>query len=211
MQHFNTQNLTYETVIFGEPTEGKLACGHKGAVAMHVSAKGKGGHSGYPWLGENANSMLVPALLALERMELPSSEKYGNSTVNIGRMEGGVAANVIAETASAELQFRIAGGGIEEVKEAVLKTVKGVDERLEVEFSRGYGPVGCDCAVEGFGTITVNYGTDISYLHGTHKRYLYGPGDILVAHSDHEHVLASDLENAVEGYKRIVMHALGSA
>ena len=40
------------------------------------------------------------------------------------------------------------------------------------------------------------------------KTDLYGPGSILVAHSDHEHLRASDLLAAVDGYKRIVMSAL---
>ena len=45
-------------------------------------------------------------------------------------------------------------------------------------------------------------------LEGTHKRYLYGPGSILVAHSDHEHLKASDLLAAVEGYKKLIRSAL---
>ena len=61
---------------------------------------------------------------------------------------------------------------------------------------------------KGFETIVVNYGTDIPKLKGDHKRYLYGPGDILVAHSDHEHLKISDLETAVEGYKTLIKASL---
>jgi len=60
----------------------------------------------------------------------------------------------------------------------------------------------------GFETIVVNYGTDIPNLKGEHKRYLYGPGTILMAHSDHEHLLVSDLETAVKGYKALIEHSL---
>ena len=67
-----------------------------------------------------------------------------------------------------------------------------------------------DSDVAGFESITVNYGTDIPNLKGTHKRYLYGPGTILVAHSDHEHLKAKALLAAVEGYKRLVRYALRS-
>jgi acetylornithine deacetylase len=45
-------------------------------------------------------------------------------------------------------------------------------------------------------------------LHGNHKRYLYGPGSILVAHGDNEHVSKSDLVDAVAGYKKLVKEAL---
>jgi acetylornithine deacetylase len=54
----------------------------------------------------------------------------------------------------------------------------------------------------------VNYGTDIPNLKGDHKRYLYGPGTILMAHSDHEHLTISDLETAVKGYKSLIEHSL---
>lgn len=72
------------------------------------------------------------------------------------------------------------------------------------------GPVYIDSDVEGFESISVNYGTDIPNLKGNYKRYLYGPGSILVAHSDHEHLKANDLLTAVDGYKRLVRSALKS-
>lgn len=60
----------------------------------------------------------------------------------------------------------------------------------------------------GFEKIVVNYGTDIPNLEGDHKRYLYGPGSILMAHSDHEHLRIQDLEAAVMGYKTLIEYAL---
>lgn len=206
----NDLNMEWETVIFGEPTELKLASGHKGILIFTVKAHGKAGHSGYPWLGANANHILIPALAALQQLELPSSMKYGNSTLNIGEIKGGVAANVIAESASAKIGIRIAGGDPEVVKEQILEAIKKVDpDNLEVEFYGGsYGPVYIDSDVEGFETITVNYGTDIPNLKGNHKRYLYGPGNILVAHSDHEHLAAGELLTAVRGYKTLIRAAL---
>lgn len=146
----NELDLNPETVIFGEPTELKLASGHKGNIGFTVRAQGKAAHSGYPWLGVNANSLLIPALAALDHMQLPASKKYGNTTVNIGRMEGGVAGNVVAETASAQIQIRIAHGSAEDIKRVVLKTVKEINEDLEVEWlNEGYGPVDIDADVEG--------------------------------------------------------------
>lgn len=204
----NDLGLSWGTVIFGEPTELKLAAGHKGITSVRLNAKGKAGHSGYPSLGRNANSMLIPALYELGRMKLPWSEKYGNTTLNIGRIEGGVAANVIAEDAMAKIAIRIAAGTPEEIQKLVLDVVEKTGEDLEVTFTQGYGPVHCDSDVEGFETITVNYGTDVPNLNGHHKRYLYGPGDILVAHSDHEHLKISDLEEAVRGYKKLIEHSL---
>ena len=209
MHAVNDLQMKWDTVIFGEPTELKLASGHKGILVFTLTAHGKAGHSGYPWLGKSANHMLISALAELQRMDLPSSEKYGNSTLNIGKINGGVAANVIAETAVADIGIRLAAGDPSLVKQLILDTVKDTDEDIEVTFhGRGYGPVDIDHDIEGFDTMTVNYGTDVPNLDGKHKRYLYGPGNILVAHSDHEHLSTSDLMQAVEGYQKIIMAAL---
>ena len=140
MRRVNDLEMEWQTVIFGEPTELKLATGHKGILEFTLRAHGKVGHSGYPWLGKNANDMLVPALVALHKMELPSSEKYGDSTLNIGRISGGVAANVIAGEAYAAIATRIAAGSPENVKKMVSDTIKAVDKDLELEFGDGsYG------------------------------------------------------------------------
>jgi len=208
MKKANDLGLTWETCIFGEPTELKLASGHKGIMSVDIKAKGKAGHSGYPELGKNANSMLIPALNALLRMELPWNEKYGNTTLNIGRMEGGVAPNVIAEEAYANIAIRIADGEPEVIEKIILDTLNTVGQELDVKFNGGYGPVYIDSDVPGFEKIVVNYGTDIPNLKGDHKRYLYGPGTILMAHSDHEHLKIQDLKAAVKGYKALIEYAL---
>ena len=60
----------------------------------------------------------------------------------------------------------------------------------------------------GFDTAIENYGTDVPRLSGDHKKYLYGPGTILVAHGEREHVTVGDLEESVEGYQNLILHAL---
>jgi len=208
MKKANNLGLTWESCIFGEPTELKLASGHKGIMSVEITAKGKAGHSGYPELGKSANAMLIEALYALQHVNLPWNEKYGNTTLNIGRMEGGVAANVIAEDATANIAIRIADGQPAAIEKIILDTLQQTGEELEVKFNGGYGPVYIDSDVPGFETIVVNYGTDIPNLEGDHKRYLYGPGTILMAHSDHEHLKISDLETAVKGYKTLIEYSL---
>lgn len=197
-------------------------------MRVGMKAIGKAGHSGYPWLGRSANEVMVAALGAFIGLgeKLPKSDKYGTTTLNIGKMEGGVAGNVIPESATADIQVRIAEGNPKMIKQAITKAVNHAIKDyledgklkpwdvLELDFSgAGYGPVDIDHDVPGFEVFTVNYGTDIPWLkvkEGT-KRYLYGPGTITVAHSANEEILESDLFDAVEGYERIILHALGKA
>ncbi|KAF2185078.1 Zn-dependent exopeptidase [Zopfia rhizophila CBS 207.26] len=206
---------TYDVVIFGEPTEGKLVCGHKGMLGFTVKVKGKAAHSGYPWLGVSANDVLVEALgrLLVLRDNLPWSEKYGNTTMNIGKVQGGVAANVVAETAEARIAVRLAAatpkivqGMVLDALEDVKSSVEKLGGTLEIEWSgEGYPPIDIDCDIESFEKLTVNYGTDVPNLKGDHKRYLYGPGSIFVAHSDHEALKKKDLEQAVLDFRRLIV------
>lgn len=102
------ENRTWETVVFGEPTENKIAIGHKGMVLFNVSCSGRASHSGYPELGSSANEKLVDVLYAFKHHAWPVDRVLGNTTFNIGRIEGGVAANVIPASASAHLSIRVA-------------------------------------------------------------------------------------------------------
>ncbi|KAI1311347.1 Zn-dependent exopeptidase [Xylaria venustula] len=199
--------------IFGEPTEGKLACGHKGFFGCTITAHGKAGHSGYPWLGKSATELLIRGLVKVLDSDLGSSEGFGNTTVNVGHIEGGVALNVIPEVAVAKIAGRVAIGpendGGKIVVGRVLDLLKSVDEdAFDVECNNGYGVVECACDVPDFETITVNYGTDVANLKGSHTRYLYGPGSILVAHGADEAIRLGDLEAGVEDFKRLILHAL---
>ena len=183
MRAANSLGLKPNAILFGEPTEGKLAAGHKGNLGFHIHAKGRAAHSGYPWLGRSANEVLITALAALMELvpNLPSSEKFGSTTVNIGKIDGGVAANVVPESASANIAVRIADGTTDFTKKEIVNAIHtSVAKFLEhgqkpsdiIDFdfpSAGYGPIEIDHDVPGFEVITVNYGTDIPNLKQTVK------------------------------------------
>ncbi|KHN97966.1 acetylornithine deacetylase [Metarhizium album ARSEF 1941] len=203
----------FDAVIFGEPTENRLACGHKGGLFCSITARGVPGHSGYPWLGKSANDLMVRALAKILDANLGSSELFGNTTFNAGRFDGGVAANVIPEKAVVQFAARVATGPEDKGHEVVAERIQRIlhqvdDEAFEMDCTHGYGSVKCNCEVDGFEKITVNYGTDIPNLAGNHTRYLYGPGNILVAHGARENLTVADLEEAVEGYQKLIVHAL---
>jgi acetylornithine deacetylase len=108
MKAANDLGLSWEAVIFGEPTELKLARGHKGGLGLNVTAKGKAGHSGYSERGRNAIDILVQGLAKLQSVELPGSEEFGATTLNVGIISGGVASNVIPQDAYATASVRLA-------------------------------------------------------------------------------------------------------
>ncbi|GJC91395.1 C6 zinc finger domain-containing protein [Colletotrichum higginsianum] len=200
MKAANSLNLTWESVVFGEPTENSLVRAHKGVLGFNITADG---------YGRSAIDLLVRALDKLQETALPWTEEFGNTTLNVGLIAGGIAANVIAESAYGRASIRAATEDLEGIKDILNKAVSEVTpEHVELTFTGQGLPISLDYDVEGFNTTVVNYYTDVPHLNGTHKRYLYGPGTILVAHSAEERITVSDLELAVEGYKRLILESL---
>lgn len=149
MHAANELGLAWEAVIFGEPTELKLARGHKGGMVVVLTAEGKAGHSGYPELGTNAIDLLVCGLAGLQSAELPWSEEFGNTTLNVGVIQGGVAANVIPAQASATAVVRLATDRVDETKAIIERAVQRASPEVRVEFRSGRGPVSTDYDIQG--------------------------------------------------------------
>jgi acetylornithine deacetylase len=219
MSHFAAHApQEYSAVVFGEPTEAKLASAHKGMLGFSVHITGRAAHSGYPWLGLSANLLILEALNALVELEgqLPSSDTLGPSTLNIGRINGGEASNVVAAHAQADIAVRLAGGTPEAAKKQVLDALQAVKQAAEdgggefwVEWkSEAYSPVQIDTDIPGFEVAGMNYGTDIPHFPGNHKTYLWGPGTILVAHGPNEGLWDHELESAVDSYQKMIGYLL---
>ena len=54
------------------------------------------------------------------------------------------------------------------------------------------------------------YTTDIPLLDKWGTPMLFGPGSILVAHTDHEHLALAELDAAVDGYATLLTGCLSS-
>lgn len=153
LQHMDPP-LSFESAIFGEPTENKLACGHKGALFCSAVAKGQDAHSGYPEMGKSANELMIRALNKILDTDLGSSPLFGNTTFNVGRFDGGVAANVIPARAFVELSARVAVGsekeGHRDVQQKIWNIMHETDkDAFTLDCTHGYGPYECNCDVEG--------------------------------------------------------------
>lgn len=200
----------WSTAIFGEPTENKLGVGHKGVYGVKLTAHGRASHSGYPQLGISASELLLPVLNKLLQLKFPEDPLLGPSTLNIGKVDIGVAANVVPKDGEAIVFVRVATA-LEEVDLLVREALDNISPLIEVQYTHGIGPVYLDHKVPGFDTIALAYGTDVpNFKVPLHKRYLYGPGSILVAHGDNENIENESLLEAVQGYQDLVKFVLSS-
>ncbi len=108
------RGLRPDIAIIGEPTEMRVIEGHKGCCEYNTQFSGLEGHGSDPDAGVNAVEYAVRyvgRLLTL-RAELiaraPSGSRFrpAHTTLNIGRIAGGVAHNVIAGRAEVDWEMR---------------------------------------------------------------------------------------------------------
>ena len=210
-------NATFRAAIFGEPTEGKLASGHKGSLRLTLDVKGKAAHSAYPWLGISAINYLADAIVALNMLEpaLPRSDLLGPTTINTGLIQGGIAANIVAAAANASILIRISRpeeDAVSVVRDMVsgmlsplVTRAKDANATFDVIFGNStYTAIILDTDVEGLEVAPVFYGTDIQNLPQVEKKYLFGPGTIEVAHGPNEGLSQDELVDAAEAYLLIL-------
>lgn len=195
-----------EYLINGEPTDNELAIGSKGTFRLNIKTSGKAAHSAYPEHGESAIEKLLDILEDVRHTKFPQDDFFGETTVNIGTIEGGTALNVIPPSAEAGLAIRLTTPRepIEEALESVIR------DRGEIEVLSCSEPVRM-MPVDGFKQKVVRFTTDIPYLTNWGRPLLLGPGSILVAHTKDEFVRKNDLAEAVGMYVHIAKKLLAEA
>ena len=185
-------------LINGEPTDNRLAVFSKGSLRVSLRAKGQAAHSAYPEQGVSAIDTLLDALAKVRAYSWPVDEINGATTCNIGIIAGGSATNVIAETARADLHFRIITSAFE-----VIDTCKNLlNEKVHLEVISQTEPVKL-FSIHDFTQCTVRFTTDIPHLTNWGVPLLIGPGSIFAAHTINERILKSELLEAVHLYEQI--------
>jgi acetylornithine deacetylase len=192
-------------VVVGEPTENRMASGHKGGLKVRLRAKGKAAHSAYPHLGDSAIERLLDAIAEIRAADWGRSEMLGGATVNVGTLAGGLAANVLAPSAEAHVFVRVVGSA-----SAARRTL---DEIVSRHPAVGYDVISESDAVvcetrPGFEVAPVSFGTDIKSLRAFGKPLLLGPGSIHDAHTSGEKIGKKEAAEAVQYYQRLVRELL---
>lgn len=191
-------------LINGEPTESRLAIATRGMLRVRLTAQGRAAHSAVPAYGESAIDKLLDVLMRLRTLQWPSDPELGETFYSIGLIEGGIAPNVISPSASAELMFRIVGSADEVLARArEVEPNVTVTEILRVPMVRFHTVPGIPAAVFPFTT-------DVPLLDRWGTPLLFGPGSILVAHTQQEHVRLDELHAAIGTYAKLAGECLSA-
>jgi len=186
-------------IILGEPTGNRVVTGQKGTIVFQVEVQGKAAHSACPEKGHSAIHHLVDVLKGWITADWGSDPTLGSNTLNIGRISGGVGANVTAPLAVAEGIFRIGTSSEVVIEKLIAHESKEVSIKI-LSFSepmRLYAP-------EGFETAVVSFGSDAPYLRSMGEIVMMGPGSIEYAHGQDEQVTVDQLLSARDCYVSLV-------
>ncbi|MDQ6837666.1 MAG: succinyl-diaminopimelate desuccinylase [Actinomycetota bacterium] len=202
--------LAGDVAILGEPTSAMIEAGCQGVVKVRVSLGGVRAHSARPWMGINAVHRLGRLLTRVaewgERRPVIDGCQYRES-LQVVAVEGGVAANVVPDRASADLSFRYAPDRTpEEATDALRAAVEaGLDpalgDRLEIiDLAPAAAPGLGHPVLAGLVTATgaepkAKLGwTDVAFFAARGIPAVnFGPGDPELAHGPGERVERRDL------------------
>ncbi len=190
-------------LINGEPTDLDLAIGSKGSLRMLLKTKGRAAHSAYPEMGDSAIEKILDVLKDVLKADLPNDDFFGETTLNIGTISGGLKTNVVPPFAEAGLHIRM----VSEIAPVISALEEAIAGRASLETMSCSLPVKM-LAVDGFKQKVVRFTTDIPYLTNWGTPLLLGPGSILDAHTADEYVLKRDLEEAVRLYEKLVRYLI---
>ena len=193
-------------IINGEPTENRLSIGQKGSLRVDLEATGKAAHSAYPDEGVSATAALLDTLERIRRMPLATDPLLGASTLNVGLIGGGVAPNVLAPRATAQILI-LTVEPTQHLKTTLLGlAAPGVSITFPVELPSHRATM----VPAGWETTVVSFASDLPFLSAWGEGYQLGPGSIRVAHTAQEHIRKADLFRGVELYVKLATDLLAT-
>ena len=182
-------------LIVGEPTENKMVSASKGTKSYDLVFHGKAFHSGYPEHGVSAVERFIAFYNALKAVKFPVDPVLGETTWNVGLLNSDNPQNILSPELSCRLYFRTTFAS----DQAVCDYMAGVAEASP----RGGDKPAKYVTLPGFESAPASFGTDAPHLTGFGHKIICGPGTVLVAHRDDEHILLADIDKAVEQYVKM--------
>ncbi len=94
--------------ITGEPTDLHVGIQAKGVLACRLIIHGRAAHGSTPWLGDNAVLKAIDVFRRIESLPFSreSSELFDRPSINLGRISGGEALNMVPDECTMVLDIR---------------------------------------------------------------------------------------------------------
>ena len=208
--------------VFGEPTGLKVVVAHKGVVRLRLRTQGKSAHSSQPEKGDNAVYHMARAISAVEEyvQTLEAEHQHpllGHETAAVTIVQGGQQINVIPDTCTAQVDWRILPGrtGRHCCDELLQVLQEKLGDRIKAELLNEVKPMQSDRKhplIDGLLDAAENTAgrreigvfsgaTDASaFVELGTALAVFGPGDVGQAHTQAEYIEVADLESGLAAY-----------
>jgi len=219
--------------LVGEPTDFRILRMHPGHVGVEIVVTGRAAHSSRPDLGVSAIEAAAEVVgivkrLAADLVHEPAHEDLLERpwvAVNVGRIEGGAAINIVPDRCVVQIGYRpLPGAPAREVFDRLVERIHerfaGEPARVEARILRItpsmltpegtplQGILAAHAASDHLGAAT--FATDGGNLEKLGCRPLvFGPGSIEVAHQADEYVPLDQLHRAVDVIESVVRARCG--
>ena len=224
---FLVRKIPYEAVLVAEPTRARAVLAHRGISAVSMRFAGRAGHASARLApSDSALHQAVEwghrALALVAQMEDESFGGLSGLRFNIGRIEGGIKANVIAPAAELRFGFRPLPSQSMDELHAQLRGFAIESAEYEETFRGPSLPAGDAADAENRRRTAealaeslqlpvgdaVDFWTEASlFSQAGLNALVYGPGDIAQAHSADEWVAIEQLERYAASIQRILSNS----
>lgn len=187
-----------EYLVVCEPTDNCMVSASKGTKSFDLTFEGEAFHSGYPEGGRSAVEMFVDFCNQLKNTDFPEDPILGTTTYNIGLLHSDNPQNILSPRLQCRIYFRTTFAS----DSAVCEWMTRKRPYICVNAWGGDAPARYH-TVDGIPSKAVAFGSDAPHLDNFEKRMICGPGSIMVAHRDNEHILKNDIEKAITNYLHI--------
>lgn len=169
-----------DLAIVMEPTGFQVQSAQRGALSFEVQTAGKREHSAYAKPGQSAILKLIELIKILE------SKHW--TAFNVGLIEGGVAANVVPDSAKAVISVR------PENMQEYSRIKKVIGKYKILNDMKPYHNPKIDGAMQ-------KAFTEMAFFKNA---FVWGVGNINCAHAADEHIILKDLEQAPAKLKALI-------
>ncbi len=200
--------------ILCEPTAATIEGGCNGTMRIEIALSGIKAHSARPWMGSNAIHKIGGVLNVLNAYIPEEIEVDGlvfRESLNAVLVSGGIATNVIPDSASVTLNYRFAPSRSVEEATNYLRTLFPDSLFTVVDSAAGARPGMNSPEAQAFvaavkASVNPKYGwTDVSrFSEMGIPAVNYGPGDPNKAHADDENVPASQIYACEAGLRNFL-------
>jgi succinyl-diaminopimelate desuccinylase len=207
--------LAGDFAVLLEPTGDHVEAGCQGTLHLEARFEGARAHSARPWMGHNAIHRASEVLRRLAAHEADTVVVDGlpyRESLQVVRIEGGVANNVVPDTCTLVVNHRFAPAySLDEARTQVEDLLDGADRIEEVSASPAAPPnLGDPLVTEfvhslGLGVEPKLGWTDVARFASRGVPAVnFGPGDPDVAHTADERVTRASVEQAYAALARFL-------